>query len=103
MTVEDAVFGGVEHAREKALELVREGVRTIIAVTSCIPGMNGDDLTSIQEEVRQLGCEMYLVRTDGVEVGDYNQGGAVLQNTGGGSRVGRMRCRSRIPSIWYMS
>ena len=81
MTVEDAVFGGVEHAREKALELVREGVRTIIAVTSCIPGMNGDDLTSIQEEVRQLGCEMYLVRTDGVEVGDYNQGMALCYKT----------------------
>ena len=81
MTIEDAVFGGVEHARQKALELAGEGVKTIIAVTSCIPGMSGDDLTPVQEELRQLGCEMYLVKTDGVEAGDYNQGMALCYKT----------------------
>lgn len=77
MTMEDAVFGGVEHARKKALSLVRRGVRTIIAVTACIPGMSGDDLEPVKKEIEALGCEMYIIHTDGIEAGDYNEGMAL--------------------------
>jgi len=81
ITVQDAVFGGVEHAREKALSLFRQGVRTIIAVTACIPGLSGDDLTPVKEELAGMGCEMFIVHTDGVSAGDYNQGMAECYKT----------------------
>lgn len=77
LTMQDAVFGGVEHARKKALALAANGVHTILAVTACIPGMSGDDLTPLKEELRALGCEMYLIPADGVEAGDYNEGMAL--------------------------
>lgn len=79
--MQDAVFGGVEHAREKALALAAKGVRTILAVTACIPGMSGDDLTPLKEELKSLGCEMYLIPADGVEAGDYNEGMALCYKT----------------------
>ncbi len=81
ITVQDAVFGGVEHAREKALSLVKQGVRCIIAVTACIPGLSGDDLNPVKEELAAMGCEMYIVHTDGVSAGDYNQGMAECYKT----------------------
>ncbi len=81
ITVQDAVFGGVEHARQKALELVKDGVRTIIAVTACIPGLCGDDLEPVKQELAGLGAEMYIVHTDGVEAGDYNEGMALCYKT----------------------
>ncbi len=77
----DAVFGGVDHAREKALKLASEGVGNIIAVTSCIPGLSGDDLKPVKEELKGLGVEMYIVQTDGVEAGDYNDGVALCYKT----------------------
>ncbi|MBQ6602122.1 MAG: AAA family ATPase [Eubacterium sp.] len=79
--VKDAVFGGVEHARQKAFELAKRGVKTIIAVTACIPGLSGDDLQPVKEELRQHGIQMYIVHTDGVEAGDYNEGMALCYKT----------------------
>ncbi len=81
ITMQDAIFGGVKHARRKALELAKRGAKSIIAVTACIPGMSGDDLTPVKEELESLGCEMYIVRTDGVEAGDYNEGMALCYRT----------------------
>ena len=81
ITVQDAVFGGVEHARQKALELVKDGVRTVIAVTACIPGLCGDDLEPVKQELAGMGAEMYIVHTDGVEAGDYNEGMALCYKT----------------------
>lgn len=81
ITMQDAVFGGVAHAREKALKLVEKGARNIIAITSCIPGLSGDDLFPLKEELKTLGCDMYIVRTDGVEAGDYNKGMALCYKT----------------------
>ena len=73
----DAVYGGVAHAREKALELARSGAKAIIAVTSCIPGMSGDDLSPVKAELAAMGCEMIIVPADGVEAGDYDDGMAL--------------------------
>ena len=74
LTVREAVFGGVERAREKALELVRRGAKAMIVVTACVPGLSGDDLSGLKAEIEAMGCAMYIVPTDGVEAGDYNQG-----------------------------
>ena len=87
ITMRDAVYGGVEHARQKALSLVEKGVKTIIGVTACVPGMSGDDLTPVKNELARLGCEMYIVQTDGVEAGDYNQGMALCYKTLAGEAV----------------
>lgn len=81
ITVEDAVFGGVAHAREKAMKLAARGVKSIIAVTSCIPGMSGDDLTPVKKELKALGVDMYIIHTDGIEAGDYNEGMALCYKT----------------------
>ena len=81
INIKDAVFGGVEHARQKALELAKSGVKNIIAVTACIPGLSGDDLQPVKEELRQYGTCMYIIHTDGVEAGDYNEGMALCYKT----------------------
>ncbi len=81
ITVQDAVFGGVEHARRKALDMARRGIRTIIAITACIPGMSGDDLNPVKNELKTLGVDMYIIHTDGIEAGDYNEGMALCYRT----------------------
>ncbi|MCR5009970.1 MAG: AAA family ATPase [Clostridia bacterium] len=79
--IHDAVYGGAGHAREKSLELADRGIKTIIAVTACIPGLSGDDLEPLKEELKARGTDMYIVRTDGVEAGDYNDGMALCYRT----------------------
>ena len=81
INIEDAVFGGVEHAREKALELVKKGAKDIIVVTACIPGLSGDDLEPLKKELKGMGVEMYIVHSDGVEEGSYNEGMALCYKT----------------------
>ena len=81
ITVQDAVFGGVEHFREKALKLAERGIRTIITATACIPGLSGDDLTPVKKELAALGCQLIIVHTDGVDAGDYNEGMALCYKT----------------------
>lgn len=81
MTIQNAVFGGVEHARQKVLDMARRGIRTIIAVTACIPGMSGDDLNPIKAELKALGVDMYIVHCDGIEAGDYNEGMSLCYKT----------------------
>ena len=58
ITVNDAVYGGIDHARQKALEMAARGIRNIIAVTACIPGLSGDDLVPLQKELKTLGVNM---------------------------------------------
>lgn len=72
--IRDAVYGGAEHFREKALELAKKGNKYIVAVTSCIPGLSGDDLEPVKDELKAMGVDMYIIHADGVEVGDYNDG-----------------------------
>ena len=79
--ISDAVFGGVAHAREKALKLAAEGARSIIAVTACIPGLSGDDLKPVRDELKEIGVDMYIIQTDGVDAGDYNDGVALCYKT----------------------
>ena len=87
ITVHDAVFGGVAAARQKAMELADNGIKTIIAVTACIPGLSGDDLEPVKMELAKRGVEMYIVHTDGVEAGDYNEGMALCYRTLAGEAV----------------
>ena len=56
ITINEAVYGGVEQTRRKAFQMVKRGIRNIITVTSCIPGMSGDDLVPLQKELKSLRC-----------------------------------------------
>lgn len=60
---------------------MKRGIRNIITVTSCIPGMSGDDLVPLQKELKSLGVDMYIIHTDGIEAGDYNEGMALCYKT----------------------
>ena len=81
INIQDAIFGGVEHARKKALALVNKGIKDIIVVTACIPGLSGDDLEPLKEELKAMGVDMYIVKSDGVEEGSYNDGMALCYKT----------------------
>lgn len=69
ITINEAVYGGIEQTRRKAFQMVKRGIRNIITVTSCIPGMSGDDLVPLQKELKSLGVDMYIIHTDGIEAG----------------------------------
>ncbi len=81
INIQDAIFGGVEHAREKALALAAKGIKDIIVVTACIPGLSGDDLEPLKAEFKTKGVDMYIVKSDGVEEGSYNDGMALCYKT----------------------
>lgn len=81
ITINEAVYGGIEQTRRKAFQMVKRGIRNIITVTSCIPGMSGDDLVPLQKELKSLGVDMYIIHTDGIEAGDYNEGMALCYKT----------------------
>ena len=81
ITINEAVYGGVEQTRRKAFQMVKRGIRNIITVTSCIPGMSGDDLVPLQKELKSLGVDMYIIHTDEIEAGDYNEGMALCYKT----------------------
>jgi nitrogenase iron protein len=81
INIQDAIFGGVEHAREKALALAAKGIKDIIVVTACIPGLSGDDLEPLKAELKAKGVDMYIVKSDGVEEGSYNDGMALCYKT----------------------
>ena len=81
INIQDAIFGGVEHAREKALALVKQGIKDIIVVTACIPGLSGDDLGPLKAELKAMGVDMYIVKSDGVEEGSYDDGMALCYKT----------------------
>ncbi len=81
INIHDAIFGGVEHAREKALGLAKKGIKDIIVITACIPGLSGDDLEPLKEELKGMGVDMYIVKSDGVEEGSYNDGMALCYKT----------------------
>ena len=44
ITVNDAVYGGIDHARQKALEMAARGSAISSLLSACIPGLSGDDL-----------------------------------------------------------
>ncbi len=71
-----AVFGGnlfLESSLEKAYAA---GYRRIAVVTTCMPGIIGDDCLSVTSafELSHSDAKVMLVRTDGDIAGEYNDG-----------------------------
>jgi nitrogenase iron protein len=71
-----SIFGGVKYL-EKALEdTIAEGHKKISVVTTCMPGIIGDDCISVIDRTMKHnpGVDIQYVPTDGDIVGDYTDG-----------------------------
>ncbi|AMK13924.1 nitrogenase iron protein NifH [methanogenic archaeon mixed culture ISO4-G1] len=71
-----SVFGGVEYLEWGLKSMLDEGFRKVVVVTTCMPGIIGDDCERVVENVKKLydGAEILLIPTDGDIAGEYNDG-----------------------------
>lgn len=76
MTEKDMVFGGNALLRSKLSELISAGRRDIAVISSCPPGIIGDDLVSVAEslESEHPGVRITVLDEDGNATGDFMQG-----------------------------
>lgn len=84
MTNNSSIFGGHEDLKRIIRELADQGKRTIMVITTCVPGMIGDNLDLIKEEMEKEypGLNLVLVKADG--------------NLTGGSTEGRLQAMKEI-------
>ncbi len=76
MDMDSTIFGGGEKLRTTLDSLASEGHVTIAVVTTCIPGMTGDDVQDIAASVESdhPGLEIMVVRADGNLSGESEEG-----------------------------
>ncbi len=76
MDMDSTIFGGGEKLRTTLDSLASEGHVTIAVVTTCIPGMIGDDVQDIAASVESdhPGLEIMVVRADGNLSGESEEG-----------------------------
>ena len=71
-----SIFGGVKYL-EKALEdMVADGFKRIAVITTCMPGIIGDDCISVIERMLKMhpGLDIQYVPADGDIIGEYTDG-----------------------------
>ncbi|MDO4621738.1 MAG: nitrogenase component 1 [Eubacteriales bacterium] len=69
----EAVFGGTEKVREAVLEARKEKPGAVIVISSCVSGIIGDDVRSL-EELSTPEMPVIIMEADGVIGGDYMEG-----------------------------
>lgn len=71
-----SIFGGVKYLEKAIDDTVADGFSRIAVVTTCMPGIIGDDCVSvIDRKMKQYpGVDIQYVPTDGDVVGDYTDG-----------------------------
>ncbi len=71
-----AVFGGDSYLSWAVDRAVSEGYREVAVVTTCVPGIIGDDCLSVMDAAsrRHPDVRFHLVQTDGDVTGDFNDG-----------------------------
>ncbi len=71
-----SIFGGGRFLRDSLESVASEGFRRIAVVTTCMPGIIGDDCNSIVREFREIhpDIDVILAKTDGDIIGEYNDG-----------------------------
>ncbi|MCL2148307.1 MAG: hypothetical protein FWH47_03100, partial [Methanomassiliicoccaceae archaeon] len=71
-----SVFGGAGLLEEKVREAVMGGHRNIFVVTSCVPGIIGDNTIDVVNAISLEHPDVYLrvVEADGNITGDWNEG-----------------------------
>lgn len=76
MTDGSSIFGGHDDLRRLVRNLADGGSRTIMVVTTCVPGMIGDNLDMIKEqmEAKYPGLDLILVKADGNLTGGSTEG-----------------------------
>ena len=71
-----SIFGGVKYLEKALNDTIADGFTKIAVVTTCMPGIIGDDCISIIDKVMKHnpGIDIQYVPTDGDVVGDYTDG-----------------------------
>lgn len=72
----DSIFGIETKLRELVRRLYEDGSRTMMVITTCIPGIIGTDMMSVKESLeRELeGLDLMVVQADGNLTGDVLRG-----------------------------
>ncbi len=69
----EAVFGGTQALKEVVMKAMEENWGAIIVISSCVSGIIGDDIRSL-EELSTPGKPVITIEADGVIAGDYMEG-----------------------------
>ena len=79
MTNASSIFGGQDDLLRMIGELADQGKRVVMVITTCVPGMIGDnfDLIKQQAEERHPGLNVIMVKADGNLTGGSEDGRAM--------------------------
>ena len=71
-----SIFGGIKYLERTLNETIDEGFHRIAVITTCMPGIIGDDCAGLIERIRKEnpGIDVHYIPTDGDITGDYNDG-----------------------------
>jgi len=71
-----SIFGGVKHLEDCLYKTLEEGCRRIAVVTTCMPGIIGDDSERVVKKALQdhPDAEIRFIPTDGDMTGSFNEG-----------------------------
>lgn len=78
-----AVFGGGDILEQKIREHLSKGQKSIFVITSCVPGIIGDDSIGVVESISKEYPDSLIkvVEADGNIMGDWNEGYINAANT----------------------
>ena len=70
-----AIFGGNWSLEKSLTGILDQGVKTVFVVTTCTPGIIGDDSENIAADLSErYGAEIKIIKTDGNILGDWIEG-----------------------------
>ena len=71
-----SIFGGVKYLEKSLKDMIEDGYTRIAVVTTCMPGIIGDDCISVIDRMMKQnpGIDIQYVPTDGDIVGEYTDG-----------------------------
>ncbi len=71
-----SIFGGIKHLESALRSTIAEGFERIAVITTCMPGIIGDDCVGLIDKMRKENpkIDIHYVPADGDITGDYNEG-----------------------------
>ncbi len=71
-----SIFGGVKYLEKALRDTIAEGHRKIAVVTTCMPGIIGDDCISVIDRITKEnpGVDIHYIPADGDIAGEYTDG-----------------------------
>jgi len=71
-----SIFGGVKYLQKALRDTIAEGHRKIAVITTCMPGIIGDDCISVIDRImlQNPGIDIQYVPADGDITGEYSDG-----------------------------